>query len=360
MRRDGTFYDQQALLADLTEQAAMASDERAANRDAQRDWRQASISIAVNAEIDRQKRQIANAPFEYAPDEMHTIVAEATAQGQRPALLIAPFYQEHLSSQANDDAPHAFRVAVRRAWLDAPWANDLVPLDGLISRPLRNTDLDVILIQQALSDMPVVLVYGETQSNQRIWPSLMAWNIVESPKVPSLRITFPALSLPALTSEDDNSSSARLKSEDDLGRQVVVTAGLLGEWFHLVRYGRRPRLHQLLAFDQVGERQAVAAGLAAACDLAVERGSLDPLAARVEQSYIYAEVGLADRALDIGRSVLDSLDSNDRNTYMTHLRRLVSIFEIIGDRPALERARPLLESAAHRSVLDRLGWDKPL
>jgi hypothetical protein len=266
LRRDGTFFEQQQFLSELRIAEAAAADERTIERDQelakirvsdalttlegnyQLDIRRAQLDISMKQELDRRKRVLESSPFEQDAEEVHSVVARVTEGGRRPALLIAPFYRDRLSQKENDDAPHAFRLAIRRSWLASPWAQDLVPLDGIISRPLKKTDLDIMVIQQVLHDLPVILICGEIQGDRRVWTTLTAWNLAESTTVPSIQVHLPALQAPSLD-DHGNNESERLKFEDYLGRAVTLIIGTFGDWFHVVHYARRPHVHLGLPKD---------------------------------------------------------------------------------------------------------------
>jgi hypothetical protein len=378
LRRDGSYFDQQRFLASLRQQEAaiaesrwvqreeysarIRADEAARDyrREVERDWRQARINIETKLLLDRHDRRLENSPLTLEPEEMRDHVTAATGDGQRPVLLIAPFYQEHLGRQASDDAPNAFEVALRRSWFEVPWSGDLAPLGGAIRRPLRNTDIDLMLIQQALHDMPVVLVCGEVQGGQRVWLSLVAWNVVTVPNAPSVHLTFPALPLPQAAAAGESDGAARLAFEDQLGQLVAVTAGMLGEWFHLMKDGRPPRLHTMLPTELETERRVVAANAAAAYEVAIQRRLVDRVEARVRQAQVYADAGLADRAAATAQEALDALQGSSNQPArqrMDLLRQLVAALEEVGDEAAAEAARRKLEELARRSLLDSLGME---
>ncbi|MFD9164036.1 hypothetical protein ACFVZ8_18935 [Streptomyces sp. NPDC059558] len=375
MKQDGNFRAQQELLSQLREEEAVNAHSRAIHLDArnamvrrseavaektyeiERDWRQAQIAIQVRAVQERMDREVAESPFRYRQDELYELVHDATAGGASPALLVAPFVRDDLSGQQNDEGPHSFRYAIRQAWIQSQWAGDLVSLDGVINRPLRNTDLDILLIQRALRNLPVILVYGRVQSNRRVWPSLCAWNVVDSPEMRSIQFTFPPLSIPDPGSVGQ---PAQLVFEDELGTTTAISAGLIAEWFHLVRYGRAPRLHTLLAPELIGERRVIAVGLAASYEVAIETGRMDGIAGRVGQAEMFQAAGLSDQAEAAAVQGLlfaeDVLRDPACRPSPASLRSLVSIFESLGRPADRDRARVALESAARRSILHNLGW----
>ncbi|MCG7210755.1 hypothetical protein [Streptomyces arenae] len=374
LKQDGSFHDQQEILHELRELEAGNAHQRGLQQETQaarnriheaaignayeveRDWRQAHIGIQVKAIQDRMDRQLEESPFSYTSDEFYSLVHEATRGGQVPALLVAPFFRDNLSGQENADGPHSFRVAVRRKWLQSSWSSDLVSLDGALSRPLTNTDVDIFQIQRALRDLPVVLVYGEVQSSTRVWPALCAWNIVDSPELRSVQVNFPPLSLPDASPQTPATSASLLSFEDELGGSTAITAGLIAEWFHLVKYGRMPRLHTLIPASLASERRVIAAGLAASFEVALERSRIDPVSARVGQASVYFDVGLRTHAIAAASQALTLAESEASGTSTDSVRRLTAIFDSLGLPGEAARARLALESVARRAILRNFGW----
>jgi hypothetical protein len=375
LRRDGSFFDQQRFLHLLQEQEAAAAAARAeelqsretvarseeANLNNQyevaRDWRQAQVSIEVKTELDRLERNLANSPFAYTADELHGLVYEATQGGARPVLLVAPFFNEDLNRESNDDGPHAFRVAIRRAWLNSPWASDVSTLDGALTRPLRNTDLDIALVQRALWDLPVLLVYGDVQTGTRVWPSLTAWNIVDTPDFRSIQVNFPPLALPAAVSDDRLRREERLAFEDELGRSTAVTTAMLSDWFHLARDGRPPSIHRTLPGEQALERRAAALGLVAAYEVAIEQGRTPIHEGRIAQADLLRAAGLRDEARTTARSILASLGGpGARLPSLSALQTLRAVLVDVGSAAEAAAALCLAEETARRSTLQSLGW----
>jgi hypothetical protein len=322
----------------------------------ERDWRQARIGIEVKAIQDKMDRELEESPFSYSSDDFYALVRDATRGGEVPALLVAPFVRDNLSGQENADGPHSFRVAIRRQWLQSPWSSDLVSLDGALKRPLISTDVDIFHIQRALRDLPVILVYGEVQSNSRVWPALCAWNIVDSPELRSVQVNFPPVSLPGASHQDPPDSNSILAFEDELGGSTAITAGLIAEWFHLVKYGRIPRLHTLIPAALNSERRVIAAGLAASFEVALERNRVDVVSARVGQASVYLDVGLRAQAISAASQALTATESSTVRVAPQSIRRLAEILGTLGLPDEANRARLALEAAARRAILRNFGW----
>ncbi|MFF7492000.1 hypothetical protein [Streptomyces rubiginosohelvolus] len=364
LRRDGSFFDQQDFMHLLREDEAAAaasvrSNEAIRNNgfEVERDWRQAQTSIYVKTEQDRLDRNFDNLPFSYSAQELHELVREATGGGTRPALLVAPFFHEELNKEGNDDGPHAFRVAIRRAWMNCAWSGDVRILDGFVKRPLRNTDLDVMLLQRALWDLPVILVCGEVQGGARVWPSLTAWNIVDSSDFCSIQVNFPSLPLPTGTSGENSYREARLAFEDELGESTAVTVGMLGEWFHLARYGRRPRIHQTLPENRGLERRAAALGLTAAYEVAMDRGRIPICEGMAEQAALFWTAGRHSEARSVALAALRAGEqTNEEALPLEALRSLQNVLREVGNSEEFNAVTRRVEAAARRAVLRTLGW----
>ncbi|MGW7413826.1 hypothetical protein [Streptomyces sp. NPDC054863] len=374
IKQDGSFRDQQELLHQLRELEAGNAQQRALQNESQasrnraqeaavsttyeseRDWRQARIGIEVKAIQEKMDREFAESPFAYTNSEFYDLVHDATRGGEIPALLVAPFVRDNLSGQENNDGPHSFRVAIRRKWLQSPWSSDLVSLDGALKRPLTGTDVDIFHIQKALRDLPVILVYGEVQSNSRVWPALCAWNIVDSPELRSVQVNFPPVSLPRDDPQGSVNSNSILAFEDELGGTTAITAGLIAEWFHLVKYGRMPRLHTLIPSALESERRVIAAGLAASFEVALERNRVDILSARVGQARVYLDVGLQNQAASSALQALAITESGTGHLATQSIRRLAETLDSLGLPDEADRARLALESAARRAIIRNFGW----
>lgn len=374
MKRDGTYFDQQHFAHLLRENEAAAAEVRNAEREERaaairaeeasrsnryevdRDWRQAQISIQVKTDQDKIDRDIENSPYSCTAQELREWVCEATNDGARPALLVAPFFHDELNREGNDGGPHAFRVAIRRAWVNSQWAADVGSMDGTMKRPLRQTDLDVALLQKALSDLPVILVYGDVQAGKRVWPSLTAWNIVDSGNR-SIQVNFPPLALPRNSADEEIQRTNRLAFEDELGYSTALTIGLLGEWFHLANYGRSPYIHRTLPDNMGLERRAMALGLISAYEVAIQRRRVEGAAGRIEQAVLCRDAQFADEARNFALNALNICESSNTSVIDTsQARLLLDVLTEIGDPSQVARASRILEVVSYRSTMRSLGW----
>lgn len=374
MKRDGSYFDQQQFAHLLRENEAAAAEvrnaereERAANIRAEeasrsnryevdRDWRQAQISIQAKTDQDKIDRDIENSPFSCTAQELREWVCEATNDGSRPALLVAPFFHDELNREGNDDGPHAFRVAIRRAWVNSQWAADVGSMDGTMKRPLRQTDLDVALLQKALSDLPVILVYGDVQAGKRVWPSLTAWNIVDSGNQ-AIQVNFPPLALPRNSADEEIRRTNRLAFEDELGYSTALTIGLLGEWFHLANYGRSPYIHRTLPENMGLERRAMALGLVSAYEVAIQRRRVGGITGRIEQAVLCRDAQFTDEARNFALNALNICESSSTSVIETSKARLLlDVLTEVGDPSQVARASRILEVISYRSTMRSLGW----
>ncbi|MGW0778844.1 hypothetical protein ACWD01_35710 [Streptomyces sp. NPDC002835] len=315
------------------------------------EWHRALVQVALHNELSTRARDLTNSPFFDTADAVRELVVEATGGGKRPALLIAPFYHEEAGVH---EKPPGFQVALRQSWLTARWHDDLVPLAGLVDRPLHRLDVDVRAVQQVLRDLPVVLVHGQVQEGGRVWPSLAAWNLLPDTGSSSLHLTFPHLPL----AQSGDAAAVRALG-DQLGRMFALTVGNLGDWFHLLRYKRAPRVHNLLTEGEEPERAVLATSAADSYDVLMTAGRLDTDWAQIRQARILAEGGLPDIAGRMARTTLDELartrieDATDR---MRLLCELLGVFALLGNHEDRARVEALHEEAARKRLDDLHGW----
>jgi len=362
IRRDGSFFEQQAFSSKLREYEAAAADERAVKRevlmarlgeqraqadhtrDASSQLLSAYIQVALQRELKRDAQLLENAPFDYNHAQLANIVTQETENGAKPALLIAPFFSDELSVAEADGGPPTFRVAIRRSWMRCPWSNDVTLLDGLLTRPLRKTDLDVLSIRETLRELPVILIYGEIQRQNRVWCSISAWNIAPPYTGQSITMNLPPLPFP----QTDMHTSERIEFEDALGWAVAVTSGLLAEWFHLNKTGRTPTLHRRLGADTISLRE-VGPGLAAAYDVAIENGVVDLVAGRANQAILLSDSGYNEAALDILKVVAEKLERGACITSADTLDVLTRAIDIAEESSLLSLAESIRASLALES-----------
>ena len=367
IRRDGTFFEQQAFLAQSrdyeAENAAMRATKREillaklgedrANADHRRDIEYQPANARLQVGLLRELRadaQIArNAPFGFDPDHLRNIVRDATNEGAKQALLIAPFFNDELSVEQADNGPPEFRTAIRRSWLGTPWTSDVALLDGLLTRPLRNTDVDVLMIRQVLHDFPVILIHGEIQRQNRAWCSISGWNIAPRRTSEAININLPPLPFPDKTPD----GRERIEFEDGLGWAVAVTAGVLAEWFHITRTGRAPRLLVSSAGARFPLRE-VGPSVAAAYEVAMADGAIGVISGQANQALLLADSGYAEAALEILMTVDKNLEDG---TYILPadardlLRGLADLAKSLGNMALSDRMHQRLEKESQRFLM---------
>ncbi|OLZ65505.1 hypothetical protein AV521_31010 [Streptomyces sp. IMTB 2501] len=345
-----------ALAADIVNQREYERNRKliSASQQAAEDleWHRALVQVALHDALRTRELELANSPFSHTPEAVREHVVEATGDGRKPVLLIAPFYHE--GAVTADNGPR-FVVAVRQAWLTSHWHGDLEPMAGLIDRPLHRLDVDVRTVQQVLHDLPVVLVYGQAQEGGRIWPSLAAWNILPGTDCTSLHMNFPPM---PLTAAGDPAEAQDIG--DRLGRMFSLAAGNLGDWFHLLRHERAPRMHILLAAGEDSERALASTSAADSYDFLAATGRLDTHLAYAHQARILAEGGLTDLARRMARTALAELASlplDDGTRHLAALRELLGVFGLLGDVQYTAEAEALREAAAQRRLDQLHGWE---
>ncbi|WP_147437481.1 hypothetical protein [Micromonospora musae] len=371
VRRDGSFFEQQQFMAHLREEEAAQAHKRSLERDAlvasqstdqieaatksdlDKQIASAGLEIAVSRIIRSDEINHQNSVFRYEVDKTRSLIESATAGGTRPAFLIAPFYHDHLSDNDNDHGPHSFRVAIRRSWKSKGWHNDVGLLDGLISRPLRNTDTDLMVIQQDLHDLPVILAYGEVQDSTRVWASLSAWNVAFHDGTPAIHVNLPPMYIEP--GDEDSGVTSRLAFEDALGDRIALVAGTLAEWFHVVNHGRSPQLHKLAAAQDGFGRRHLAFSTLAAFEVALQKATVSEFAARVEQMTTCLDVGMSEPARDMAVAAYELISSSAEELYRADRPRLRSLsagLASLGRADLADSTRELLEKRARKEVMD--------
>jgi hypothetical protein len=305
---------QQQELATLRQEEAkrayesmLARDERQAERaieieQVRSQFRLEEAAIAhaqakeMQIEAERRVRELANSPFRYSLDEAHSRVVEHTRGGQVPAFLIAPFQYDNPA-----DGTPVFTTAIRETWRRVPWSGDMNLFQGLITRPLETPDVDLQTIRLALHDLPVIVVYGHVQANARLWVSVTAWNLGDASGTRVLDMSLPPMMLLA---PGDDAIARRLEFEDTTAAAISLVAGEYADWFHVLRSGRLPQLHNQLPDDLSELRRSLAANGAEIYGATISRGMASETRARLAQAVILAEGGLTDNAVATARPAL--------------------------------------------------------
>ncbi|WP_432967567.1 hypothetical protein [Dactylosporangium sp. CA-233914] len=297
------FAERQQLLSTLRrEEQKLQSEQRRAEREVQsmlaerqarRDHGRAVelVKFEAMATVHKQRAAMreARTPFEFDRDEVRRVLDEKLRGGQ-PVLLIAPFF---------DDAQQGpqFDVALRRTWDSLPWNDSLAILAGLFRRPLQQADVDLMTIRDALQGRPAVLIHGDIQAGRRVWTSLLGFGLTSGGPDDLLKVNLPKLNLPDPGSGGDE----LLAFQDQLAELCGTVAGVFGDWYHLLRSGRPPRVH--LQCEDEAVRRSLGAALAGAYDLAAAGGRLGQEEASLGQARVLAESGLSNAAVAMAGTV---------------------------------------------------------
>ncbi|MFC7247358.1 hypothetical protein ACFQO7_33210 [Catellatospora aurea] len=355
-KKDGTFAEQQQLVAALQQQdreqiAAHAAEVESMQSDTRiREgglFRQLDLQVEVgrtNIDLHRQlvarrlQREDERALFRNNdPETVRQSVVEITMGGSRPALLIAPFHRDDLTTEQNQTAIPSFRMNIRRQWITKPWSEDLGCLDGALARPLSDTDADVLAIRRVLADLPVVLIYGDIQSQQRVWASIVAWNIAEIEDGPSINLNLGPIRMP-----QGQDPTLRIEFEDTLGDMMSMAAAIFAEWFHVLRQGRVPRFHEHFRNGYLNLARAGAV-YAVAYDVAIRRGQLSEVVGRIHQADMFAAAELPDKAVEAARRAVELAESCLDIVPVREMRRLCALLVEAGDGHKAKEAGLLLK-----------------
>lgn len=179
------------------------------------------------------------------------LFSEYTEQGL-PLLLIAPFWDETQANVANDAGGAQFRVAMADALRDSPWGGNFNVLDGYFKRPLRQTDMDLRIINDALKDIPVAVVFG-TLDQHEIRAEIALWNILPG-ETPGRRVYIRGKGrMPRDVVIKDNR-----EFKQELGRDLAHAIGQVGAIHELFRSGSQPDVQSFATGDEVRDREVTA------------------------------------------------------------------------------------------------------
>ena len=298
MQQDGSVPEQLQLQSDFK----MAELQRA--HELQRVQAAWESTLRVDEHIET-ARADAN-PFGYqSREDAHRQVQRITHDGERPALLFAPFLNVAGSVQENLDNPYGYVHSLRASWNDSPWRGEVAADVGTIAKPLVRTDWDARQIRELLADLPVVLVYGVVRENRRPRLEILAWNIIDDQDGRTdsepIKITIPERATGTIEPDE---------LPDQLSLASTQLCAMLAEWFHVAR-GRLPCRHRDIT---PGLQRATAAGTLVALRLGVDLRRLDPVTATIHQAMVHADLGEAEAladALDFVRRTAD-LDTAER------------------------------------------------
>ena len=352
IKRDGSFYQQQEYASRLREREAAVAAELAAVDAASSQWRGLDIALASMSQADRLNRFLSTNPLRLSPEDTKQVALEASSGGKRPLLLEAPInVDKHASSFK---ALKTLDLGVGQRWSRHPCADDVHTLTGVIERPLKHQDLDVHLIARAMPEIPAILIYGHVDAENSLWLSIYAWNIVaNNPDQEPMRLAFPRIDCPDVST----TSRALQEWKEKVVTQVITIIALLGQWFFLVRHGRKPTLNKLSGPGHDNEMRALLARqLVAAYEvLAFEGNSSVDL--RMDQAELFVDAGMHAQASVFALSMLDQLRKKAQSeTDYPVLQRLAALLETTGDEASASEAAGLLEARSMEAVHRILGW----
>jgi hypothetical protein len=277
-------------------------------------WK-AKLHVLGQVEKSRVDAVRAENPFGHLPgDVVHEQVEQLTSRRQRPVLLIAPFLHTGRTKQDNVDQPFAYNVSIRSAWQDSRWSSDMRVDAGLVGQPLLRVDMAVRGIRERLADLPVVLVHGFVDRQERVRLEVIAWNLISESADGS---GSEAIEI-QISDSDSLAGTEAADSPDRVGLASTQLCAVLAEWFYVAR-GRVPRRHrEVPAHLALG----TAAGSLVALSLGLNRGNVDPLTALVHQAILHADLGETDLLTDAVDSAVGLIRTADEETAESLLRRL--------------------------------------
>jgi hypothetical protein len=352
IKTDGTFYERKEFESRLHEREDSVKAERKAALAADSDWRGLEIQLATLSQTDRINRLIAANPFCLSVEDTRDIAEQTSLEGSYPVLLEAPIgIDKRLSGDSQQDV---LDLSIGQRWGRHPCAADVKPLSGVISRPLYNQDVDVHIIANTLSNVPVILTYGYAKADGTLWVSVYAWNIIANePQRDPLKIALPGISYPDIS----ENSEAIQEWKDEISRRIQTIIALLAQWFFLVHHGRKPTLEKLTALDGGSEiRALLARQLVAAYEIVASQDNTRT-DIRLDQAELFADAGMNAQASVFALSILDQIRQQlPYGTDFLALERLIRILGAIGDHASTIEAKELLESRSRITVQRILGW----
>jgi hypothetical protein len=351
LKTDGSFYEQQEFKSRLRERETAIAAQQQDQSAAAADWRGLEVALATLSQTDRLNRILAANPFRLSIEDTKQLVYDASSDGTHPVLLEAPINARKDAAKSSEQ--DILDLDIGNRWSRHPCAEDVTPLGGVIDRPLRHEDLDVHIIATSLSEVPVILTYGQLKADSTLWLSVYAWNIVAKGAIRDpLKIALPSLQLP-----DASSSSPELRAwKDEVCALITSIIAMLAQWYYLVNCGRKPTLEKLASLAGGSEvRALLARQLIAAYEiLALEHSSAD---IRLDQAELFADAGMNAQASVFALSILDHVRAQTPEaTDYGVLERLVNILSMIGDDASAKEAGELLEDRSRSAVQRILGW----
>jgi len=228
----------------------------------------AGVRVWEQVTLQAEKMRQEASPFRLPEQVIRSIASAATGQGASPALLIAPFLDDGNGSPGMG----VCRQLWWRSQQKADWTECLVGLSGHM-RSVRDFDIDLDLIRNALGALPFVLIHGDVEID-RVQVRVVGSGVMPQPGLAARSEPFiagPAVSICGTLPWPDVPGGHRLT--DDMVDAVLACASALSEVFHLARYGRIPQLHKRVPpWLQPGVSAMIIGGYG----IAVENAAWDP------------------------------------------------------------------------------------
>lgn len=352
IKRDGSFYEQREFESRLHEREAAVAAEQQSISSAASDWRGLEIQLATLSQTDRLSKLLAANPFRLSPEDAKEVAWQASDGGAKPIILEAPIGVGGRVLGADDD--QLLELDVTDRWSRHPCSTDATPLGGLIDRPLKNQDLDIHMIANSLSSVPVILIHGYVRSDRSLWLSACAWNVItRESRSEQLKIGLPGAPLPAL----DGDQIALQRWKDEIGTRATTIVAFLSQWFHLVRHNRKPTLEWVAEAGGGQEiRALIASQLIPAYEVIASYGD-SGYDLRIDQAELFAHAGMNAQASVFSLSILDLVrKQRSENTDYDTLARLDELLEMIGDTASASEVKELVETRSKLAVERVLGW----
>jgi hypothetical protein len=188
-------------------------------------------------------------PFVLPIGSVWLMLLQEYKETNRPLLLIAPFWDETQINSENDAGGQQLRVTVADALRDTVWCDDFTILDGYFKRPLRQTDMDLRIINDVLKELPVCIVYG-TLDQHEIRAEIALWNILPG-EVPGRRVYIRGKGrMPRDVVVQDNR-----EFKEDLGTDLANEVGQIGAIYHFFESGRQINVKMFLTGESSRDQE---------------------------------------------------------------------------------------------------------
>jgi hypothetical protein len=300
IRRDRPVPEQLALAAEY--EIAKLDHAHHLQHD-QAEW-EAKLRVAEQAEVARINALRSESLFGHLSDQdVHDQLARSSQDGTRPVLLLAPLWDIGRSVKENTDKHDGYYLKLRSSWQRSTWGSDMDTQAGMIKRPLFQIDQDICRCGELLSDLPVILIHGFTDTDDGIRLEIHAWSITGAVRGSSPGNSGFHDTLSDPLARDAGSSGSFLTAS-------MMWCAVLAEWFY-VGHGRPPSRHREIAEPL---RAATATGSLAALRLAECGNLIDPLDVKVHRAILLSDIGKHDELSSTVRNVVQDASDADPGT----------------------------------------------